>query len=111
MKLRVGDKVLVTSGRDKGKRSEIAQVLPKENKVVINDINLYVKHIKPMGDRSGDRVRKERPMDVAKIAILNEKDQPDRVGYKVAADGTKVRIYKKTGTVIAAPAAKKTAKK
>ena len=100
MKLRVGDRVLVTAGKDKGKKSEITKVLHKEQKVIVKDINLYVKHVKPMGERAGERVRRERPMDLAKVAILNDKDQPDRVGYKVKADGTKDRIFKKTGKVI-----------
>lgn len=111
MKLRVGDRVLVTMGKDKGKKSEISKVLPKENKVFIKDINLYVKHVKPMGERAGERVRRERPMDVAKVAILNDKDQPDRVGFKIKADGTKERIFKKTGKVIESKVPAKTATK
>jgi large subunit ribosomal protein L24 len=111
MKLRVGDRVLVTMGKDKGKKSEVTKVLPKENKVVITDINLYVKHVKPMGERAGERVRRERPMDVAKLAILNDKDQPDRVGFKIKADGTKERIFKKTGKVIETKAVAKVSTK
>jgi large subunit ribosomal protein L24 len=111
MKLQVGDKVLVTSGKDKGKKSEITRVLPKANKVIVKEINMYTKHVKPVGERAGEKVRRERPMDVAKVAILNDKDQPDRIGYKVKADGTKERIFKKTGKVIATKARVKAAKK
>lgn len=111
MKLQVGDKVIVTAGKDKGKKSEVAQVLPKENKVIVKEVNMYTKHVKPVGDRAGDRVRRERALDVAKVAILNDKDQADRVGYKVKADGTKDRIFKKTGKVIATTAPKRAAKK
>ncbi len=111
MKLQVGDKVLVTSGKDKGKKSEITRVLPKENKVVVKEINMYTKHVKPVGERAGEKVRRERPMDVAKVAILNDKDQPDRIGYKVKADGTKDRVFKKTGKVITTNAPKRVAKK
>ena len=100
MKLKIGDKVLVTSGKDKGKKSEIIAVFPAENKVTVKDVNLYFKHVKPLMDRPGEKVRKERPMSVAKVAILNDKDQADRVAYKVTSDGKKERIFKKTGQVI-----------
>jgi large subunit ribosomal protein L24 len=100
MKLRVGDQVLVTAGKDKGKKSEITKVFPKEAKVLVKDINIYTKNVKPMGERAGETVKRERPLDVSKVAILNDKGDRDRVGYKVKADGTKDRIYKKTGKVI-----------
>ncbi len=100
MKFKVGDQVLVTAGKDKGKKGTITQVLPKQNKVIVEGVNLYVKHIKPMGDRSGDKVRKERPLPLANIAILNDKGNPDRVGYKVSKSGVKERFYKKTGKII-----------
>jgi large subunit ribosomal protein L24 len=99
MKFKVGDKVLVTAGKDKGKRSTITQVLPKKNKVVVANVNLYTKHIPPMPalDRPGDRVRQERPIYTAKIAIINDQGEPDRIGYRVTEDGVKTRIFKKTG--------------
>lgn len=97
MKFKVGDKVLITSGKDKGQKGEIVKVLPLPEKVIVKGFNMYSKHIKPVGDRTGDRVRKERPLPVAKIAIINDKGQVDRVGYQVAKDGSKQRIFKKTG--------------
>ncbi len=100
MKFKIGDKVLVTAGKDKGKKSEIIAVFPKEDKVTVKDINLYFKHIKPMMDRKGEKVRRERPMSVAKVAILNDKDQADRIAYHVTASGSKERIFKKTGQAI-----------
>lgn len=100
MKLKIGDKVLVTSGKDKGKKSEIIAVFPTKDKVLVKDANMYVKHVKPLMDRPGEKVKKERSMSVAKVAILNDKDQPDRIAYKVTADGKKERIFKKTGQII-----------
>ena len=102
MKFKVGDQVLVTAGKDKGLKSEIVFVLPDKNEVVVRGANYYVKHVKPvpMLNRPGERIRKERPLSVGKIAILNEKGQIDRIGYKIGDDGKKTRIYKKTGTVI-----------
>ncbi|MFH1958924.1 MAG: 50S ribosomal protein L24 [Patescibacteria group bacterium] len=100
MKFKVGDKVLVTGGKDKGHKSEIIRVLSPKDRVVVKGANFYTKHIKPIGDRSGDRIRKERSLPVANIAILNDQDKVDRIGYQVAKDGTKQRIYKKTGQAV-----------
>jgi len=111
MKLKIGDKVLVTAGKDKGKKSEIIAVFPAENKVTVRDVNLYFKHIKPLMDRKGEKVRRERPMSVAKVAILNDKDQADRIAYSITADGKKERIFKKTGQVIIPAKAAKAKKK
>jgi len=100
MKLKIGDKVLVTAGKDKGKKSEVIAVYPTLEKVLVKDVNMYVKHVKPFMDRKGEKTRKERPISVAKVAILNDKDQADRIAYRVTADGKKERIFKKTGQVI-----------
>lgn len=100
MKFKVGDKVIVTGGKDKGKKSTIIRVVPKEDRVVVEGVNVYVKHQRPIQDRPGQRFTKERPLPTANVAILNDKDQPDRIGYKVDAKGQKERIFKKTGAVI-----------
>lgn len=105
MKFRIGDQVLVTAGKDKGKKGAIVKVLPKEEKVVVEGLNVYVKHIKPYGERAGERTRRERPLHAASVAILNDKGQQDRIGWSVAKDGTKQRIFKKTGKPV--PTAKK----
>jgi large subunit ribosomal protein L24 len=97
MKFKVGDKVLVTAGKDKGQKEEIVKVFPTQNRVIVKGANMYSKHIKPIGDKPGDKVRRERPLPVAKIAILNDKGEVDRIGYKVAKDGSKERVFKKTG--------------
>ena len=99
MKFKVGDRVLVTAGKDKGKKSVIVALLPKENKVVVKDVNMYYKHVKPFMDRPGEKARRERAMDVAKIAVLNDQDQVDRLAYRVTEAGKKERIFKKTGKV------------
>ena len=100
MKLKVGDKVLVTAGKDKGKKSEVIATFPKSDEVIVKDVNMYFKHVKPFMDRPGEKTRRERPMSVAKVAILNDKDQADRIAYKMTADGKKERVFKKTGQVI-----------
>ncbi|HEX9817743.1 MAG TPA: 50S ribosomal protein L24 [Patescibacteria group bacterium] len=106
MKFIVGDKVLITGGKDRGKTSEVIRVLPDKNKVVIREVNMYTRHVKPYGGQAGDVKRQERPLPLAKVAIINDKGQPDRVGYRVAKDGGKQRIFKKTGAVISHKAQK-----
>ena len=102
MKFKVNDQVIVTAGKDKGVKSVITQVFPKENKVVVKDANFYTKHVKPipMMNRPGERTRQERPIGLGNIAILNDKNEPDRIGYKTSDDGKKQRIFKKTGKLI-----------
>ena len=100
MKFKIGDKVLVTAGKDKGKKSEIVQVFFDQDRVIVKDINLYTKHVRPHGDKPGEKVRRERSLPTANIAILNDKDQPDRIAFKVAKDGKKTRVFKKTGKMM-----------
>lgn len=100
MKLKVGDSVIVTAGKDKGKTAKITRVLPQSNQVVVQGVNVYTRSIKPVMGRAGERVRKERPLDAGKVAILNpDTKKADRIGY-VIKDGKKVRVYKKTGKTV-----------
>lgn len=97
MKFRVGDTVTVTSGKDKGQQGKVLRVMPEDNKVVVQGVNMYTRHFKPMMGQPGRRERKERALSTAKIAILNpETNKVDRIGFQVV-DGKKVRIFKKTG--------------
>jgi len=100
MKFKVGDKILVTAGKDKGRKGEISLVLPKKDRVVVRGMNLYTKHIKPQQGKAGEKKVLERSLPTANIAIINSKGEVDRIGYKVNKDGSKVRIYKKTGKII-----------
>lgn len=101
MKFKVGDMVIVTGGKDKGKQGKITKVIPDAHKVVVEGVNLYVKHMKPFQGQAGQRVRKERPLPTANIAILNpETNKADRIGYAVGKDGSKSRVFKKTGKAV-----------
>ncbi|HAU99037.1 MAG: 50S ribosomal protein L24 [Microgenomates group bacterium GW2011_GWF2_45_18] len=101
MKLQKNDMVKVTAGKDKGKSGKILRVYPKENKVIVEGVNMYVKHIKKQGQKSGERVIKERSLPSSNVAILNpDTNKIDRVGYMVDDTGNKVRIYKKTKKVV-----------
>jgi len=97
MKLKVGDTVKITGGKDKGRQGKIDRVLPTDTKVVIKGINIYKRHVKPQGkDKPGGIVEVERPLSVANVAIICSKcNQVTRVGYKVTKGGGKVRICKK----------------
>lgn len=100
MKLKVGDSVLVTTGKDKGTQAKITAVHPASNKVIVQGVNMYTRNVKPMAGRAGERIRKERPLDASKVAIVNpETGKADRIGYTMK-DGQKVRIFKKTGKTV-----------
>jgi large subunit ribosomal protein L24 len=99
MKFKINDKVIVTAGKDKGKKSIITKVLPPLNKVIVKDANIYAKHHKGAQNKKGEIIRVERPLPVSNVAILNDQDKADRIGYKIE-NGQKQRIYKKTGSVI-----------
>ncbi len=96
MKLRLKDKVMVIRGRDKGKKGEVVAVLPKENKVVVEGINIAKKHTKPSAKTPrGGIVELAKPIDVAKVMILDPTSgKPARIGYKLDAKGNKERIFK-----------------
>ncbi len=100
MKLKVNDNVEVTAGKDRGKHGKVLAVLPKEDKVLVAGVNMYVKHIKPTQGKPGEKVRRERPLHTASVAIMNpDTGKVDRIGYSVV-DGKKVRVFKKTGKQI-----------
>lgn len=107
MKFKVGDNVRITSGKEKGKEGVISRVFPQENTVIVEGLNLYVKNIKPYGGKSGERVRRERPLPAASITLINNKGEQDRIGYSVATDGKKTRIFKKTGKPVPEPKVEK----
>ena len=97
MKLKVGDQVLVTAGKDKGKQGQVIAVQASLNTVTVEGLNLYFKHQKPVMDQPGQKSRKERPLPTANVAIVNDQGQPDRVGYVVSKSGQKERVFRKTG--------------
>ncbi|CAN5512982.1 50S ribosomal protein L24 [soil metagenome] len=100
MKLKKGDNVLVISGKDKGQEGEIVQVMPADNKVIVNGINRAKKHSKPSkGNQQGGIIDRDMPVHASNVMLLH-KGKPTRVGYQLNSDGTKVRIAKRTGEVI-----------
>ena len=101
LKLKKGDKVVVTTGKDKGKTGEITTVFPKENKVIVAGVNVAKRHTKPSQESAGGIVSKEMPIHVSNVALVDPKTgKATRVGYKVEKDGRKVRVAKKSGEVV-----------
>jgi large subunit ribosomal protein L24 len=96
MKLRKGDKVLVLSGRDKGRTGEVTAVLPKEGKVVVTGINVVKRHTKPSAKHpQGGILDLTKPIAVAKVMAVNpETGVPGRITYKTTPDGSKERVFK-----------------
>ncbi len=106
MKLRIGDSVVILTGKDKGKSSNIVKIFEDKNLVRVDGINKQIKHIKGREGNPGERVEIFAPINISNVAIVDPKTKkPSRIGYKVDK-GQKTRIYKSSGTVI--PAANKT---
>ena len=101
LKIRKGDKVVVTTGRDKGKLGEVVRMIPTENRAVVRGVNVAKRHTKQTAGQEGGIVPKELPIHVSNLALRDPKDgKPTRVGYKTLADGKKVRVAKRSGEVI-----------
>jgi large subunit ribosomal protein L24 len=102
MKIRKGDEVIVLAGKDKGATGKVLRVLPRDERVVVEGVNLITKNIKADQQRAGKesgRVTVEAPLHVSNVAIV-EDGKPVRVGYRTNDDGTKVRISRRSGKEI-----------
>ena len=101
LKLKKGDKVIVITGKDKGKTGEITKVLVKESKVLVSGINMVKRHTKPSQENAGGIVSKEMPIHISNVAFIDPKtSKATRLGVKVDKDGRKVRVAKKSGEVV-----------
>ena len=98
MELRTGDRVIVVSGKDKGKESRVAQVFPKDNKVIVEGVATAKRHTKPRGQTmQGGIVDKDMPIDASNVMIVCPTDGATRVGHRIDADGHKRRVCAKCG--------------
>ena len=108
MRLRVGDTVRVLAGKDKGKEGKITQVMPSEGKVVVEGINIVIKHQKPrqtaagVPAQGGGRIEQSAPLFAAKVQLVDPGDSSrvTRIGIRTNPDGTRVRVALKSGGVI-----------
>ena len=99
-KIKKGDKVVVLSGKDKGRTGEVVKAMPKAGKVVVSGVNVHARHRKPTQlNPQGGIERKEAPLHVSKVAIATADGKPSRVRFEVR-DGKKVRVAATTGELI-----------
>ncbi|MFC3170176.1 MULTISPECIES: 50S ribosomal protein L24 [Paracoccus] len=98
-KLKKGDKVVVLAGKDKGKQGEITAVFPKDNKAVVDGINIAIRHQRQTQTTQGGRTPKAMPIDLSNLALLDKNGKATRVGFRMEGD-QKVRFAKTTGDVI-----------
>ncbi|BBB99269.1 MULTISPECIES: 50S ribosomal protein L24 [Bradyrhizobium] len=99
-KIRKGDKVMVLTGRDKGRTGEVFEVRPDENKALVRGINMVKRHQKQTQTQEGGIISKEMPIDLSNIAYVGKDGKPTRIGFKIQADGKKVRVAKSSGAEI-----------
>jgi large subunit ribosomal protein L24 len=100
-KIRKGDKVVVLTGKDKGRSGEVLSVQPKDDTAIVRGINIIVRHQRQTQAQEGGLIRKEAPIHLSNIALADPKDgKPTRVGFQTQADGKKVRVAKRSGEVI-----------
>jgi large subunit ribosomal protein L24 len=100
-KIKKGDKVVVLSGRDKGRTGEVLKMMPKEDKAVVRGVNLVRRHQKQSAQAEGGIITKEAPIHVSNLALADPKDgKPTRVGFRIQEDGKKVRVAKRSGELI-----------
>jgi large subunit ribosomal protein L24 len=101
VKLKKGDTVVVIAGKDKGREGEVVQVFPAKNQVLVNGVNTAKKHQKAQrANQQGGIIDRDMPVDASNLMLVH-KGKPTRVGYRVNDDGSKDRIAKRTGDVIA----------
>ena len=99
-KIKKGDKVVVLSGKDKGRTGEVIKAMPKDGKVIVSGVNVHARHRKPtQASPQGGIERKEAPMHISKVAIATADGKPSRVRFE-ERDGKKVRVAAKTGELI-----------
>ncbi|MBW9061708.1 50S ribosomal protein L24 [Rhizobium herbae] len=98
-KIRKGDKVVVLTGKDKGRSGEVLQVLPKEDRAVVRGINMVKRHQRQTQSQEAGIINKEASIHLSNIAVADKDGKPTRVGFKVV-EGKKVRVAKRSGEVI-----------
>jgi large subunit ribosomal protein L24 len=99
-KIKKGDRVVVLTGKDKGRQGSVLKVLPKESRVVVEGLNMVQRHTRPsQGDPQGGIKNKEAPLHVSNVAVVDSKGKATRVGFRMEGD-KKVRFAKTTGEVV-----------
>ena len=100
-RIRKGDKVVVLTGRDRGRTGEVIEVGPAEGRALVRGVNMVKRHQKQSAQQEGGIISKEAPIHLSNIAYADPKDgKATRIGFKVLADGKKIRIAKRSGAEI-----------
>jgi large subunit ribosomal protein L24 len=102
-KIRKGDDVVVIAGKDKGKRGTVVRVIPEDDRIVVENVNMVKKHQRgnPNLGTPGGIIEREMPLHVSNVALFNPATgKPDRVGFRELDDGRKVRFFKSNGEVL-----------
>jgi len=101
LKIRKGDHVVVIAGKDKDKNGEVLKVIPQENRVIVQGVNMVKRHQRQTPQQEGGIMTREAPVHISNIAMEDPKDgKPTRVGFKMLKDGRKVRFARRSGEVI-----------
>ena len=99
--IKKGDKVVVTTGRDKGKKGEVLKIFPKEDRALVSGVNVVKRHQRQTQTQAGGIVNKESTIHLSNLAHVDPKSgKASRIGFKTLNDGRKVRFAKKSGEVI-----------
>jgi large subunit ribosomal protein L24 len=99
-KIRKGDRVMVLSGREKGRTGEVFEVRPDEERALVRGINMVKRHQKQTAQQEGGIISKESPIHLSNLAYVGKDGKPTRIGFKIRTDGTKVRVAKRSGAEI-----------
>ena len=100
-RIRKGDNVVVVSGRDKGKKGNVLRVLPADERVLVQGINVVKRHMRPSARQTGGIVEKEAPIHLSNVALIDpQSGKATRVGFRTLDDGRKVRVARRSGEVI-----------
>jgi large subunit ribosomal protein L24 len=99
-KIRKGDRVMVRSGREKGRTGEVFEVRPDEDRALVRGINMVKRHQKQSAQQEGGIISKESPIHLSNLAYVGKDGKPTRIGFKIRTDGTKVRVAKRSGAEI-----------
>jgi large subunit ribosomal protein L24 len=101
LKIKKGDNVIVTAGRDKGKTGEVLRVMPSEARVIVQGVHIAKRHTRPRMGEPGGIIEKELSIHISNVAHIDPQTRkPTRVGYKILGDGRKVRFARRSGEVI-----------
>jgi large subunit ribosomal protein L24 len=100
-RIRKGDKVVIVTGRDKGRSGEVIKVMPKENRALVRGVNMVTRHQRQTASQEGGMIRKEAPIHLSNVALADPTDgKPTKVGFKMLGDGRKVRFAKRSGETV-----------